>query len=124
MLNRSHTHYKQPKLEDCRRKFFLVEATALALLTAVVGTAAVGVGVGELATGGKLFGGGDKQKQDQQNLLGSAPAAPSPEDAAAKADATLTQNRRTLLASGGNTDVTGGAPILSGNVKQNVLLGG
>ena len=52
------------------------------------------------------------------------PPAPDPNAAAANAQALLTASRRALLASGGNTDVTGGAPILSGNTKSNILLGG
>jgi hypothetical protein len=64
-----------------------------------------------------------KEKNMQNDLMGAAPKAPTEEDANAKAEATLTQNRRALLASGGQTDITGGAPLMSGNVKTNQLLG-
>jgi hypothetical protein len=93
----------------------------IGILTATIGTLAVAGGVYE---GINAIAGGNKEKKAQSDLLGAAPAAPDPNAAATQAEATLTQNRRTLLASGGNTDVTGGAPILTGNTKSNILLGG
>jgi hypothetical protein len=97
------------------------DPASLAVIAAYVGTAAVGYGVYE---GISTMTSGDKQKKSQQDLLGAAPAAPSQDDANAKAEETLTQNRRQLLAGGGNTDITGGSPILSGNTQSNSLIGG
>jgi len=54
------------------------------------------------------------------------PATPTTETAAESAQTLLTQQRRTLLASGGQTSLTGigGAPLLSGDVASKSLLGG
>ena len=94
----------------------------VAIFAAIAGTAAVGYGAYE---GINAISGGDKQKKEQQNIMGGVvPPKPDPNAAAAAAEATLTQSRRSLLAAGGQTDITGGSPILTGNVKSNVLLGG
>ena len=57
-----------------------------------------------------------KEKESQQALLDKANAVQQPTDAQAaqEAEASLTQSRRALLASGGQTFLsgTGGAPLL------------
>jgi uncharacterized protein (DUF2345 family) len=116
MLN--HWHNRTVIVE--RKRYFVTEAMlGLMAIYAVAGTAIYGgISASNTAADAK------KQQEKQNDLLGAAPKAPDPNAAATQAEATLTQNRRTLLASGGNTDVTGGAPILAGNTSSNQLLGG
>ncbi len=54
------------------------------------------------------------------------PEVPSMDTASVAAGSELTKQRRTLLASGGATQLTGigGAPLLSGDVSSKTLLGG
>lgn len=62
-------------------------------------------------------------ERDQQALMAQEKADEAA--AAGKADEALTAQRRTLLASGGQTDVTGGtAGIVSGQTQAKTLLGG
>lgn len=65
---------------------------------------------------GDLFGGGTK---------GPTPVAlPNQADASAKAAATIADQRAALLASGGQTDYTGGLGILTGSdISKNSLTG-
>ena len=103
-----------------RKRYFVTEAMlGLMAIYAVAATAAVSISEGAASSAAAK-----KQQEKQNDLLGAAPKAPDPNATATQAEATLTQNRRTLLASGGETNVTGGAPILTGNTKSNTILGG
>jgi UDP-N-acetylmuramate-alanine ligase len=102
-----------------RKRYFVTEA--MLGLMAIYAVVAEGIYAGVSA--GQQASAATKERNAQHDLLGAAPKAPDATKAEDTAQDTLTQNRRTLLASGGNTDVTGGAPILQGNTKSNVLLG-
>ena len=67
----------------------------------------------------------DQPKSPQVNQA-NTPAAPDPNAAAESANDKMTQARRTLLLSGGDTTLTGsgGAPLLGANLHKQQLLGG
>lgn len=96
-------------------------ATTLLIATAtaaVAGGAAMAV---ESQTASKKAT--ENAMRDQQALMAQEKADEA--NAATKAQDALTAQRRTLLASGGQTDVTGGtAGIMSGQVQAKTLLGG
>lgn len=88
----------------------------MAFNAALIAAAALGgFGIAEAVQGAQ-------SKPSQPSL----PATPKPEDAQKTADTALSDQRRMLLLTGGQTAFTppGGAPILSSDVQTKSLLGG
>lgn len=89
---------------------------------AFLGPAGVIAGVGLGIEGISLANAASQKLPNAPN----APAAPNQDTAAQTALDNQTEARRTLLASGGETTLTGvgGAPLLGGNTQSKTLLGG
>lgn len=87
---------------------------------AALTVAAIGGGFAiEAVTGGL---GGNK---NSSSALPALPSPPDPNAAAGTADAAQTRQRQILLATGGQTDFTGGTGTLLGtDVQKQTLLGG
>ena len=61
--------------------------------------------------------------QQQKDVAAAAAPAKVNSDAAAKASADTLSRRKSIIASGGQTDITGGTNLLGGQVKVKTILG-
>lgn len=90
-------------------------------IMAVVATVTAAAGVGVAATSMA-----HQPKMPNAPTPASLPAAPDPNAAAQTAQDKLVAQRRTLLSSGGETNLTGpgGSPLSPGDTVSKTLLGG
>ena len=107
--------------EVTRRRYLLAEATALAGLAAIVGTAAVGYGayqgIASATSGGATTGGATPAVEP-------LPTAPSPDTSIADAQKQADDRRKTILQSGGQTVLTQqGMPGVGAGMGGKTLLG-
>jgi hypothetical protein len=89
----------------------------------IAGTAAAVAGVGvSISSSIAQSNAAEKQTQEQQDLLNQQAKAKT--DAATTAQQAVTDRRRSILATGGETDITGGTATLgSGSGARKTILG-
>ena len=88
----------------------------------IVATAATVAGVGMSISSSMAQGKAAKEQAgDQQSILAQASTAEA--DSAAAAQKAITDRRRSILASGGQTDITGGTGLLQPSGAKKTILG-